>query len=249
MKIEQAYKLQDQSWKFISDREEKLIKPLVLVFGNRFALEESGVYHDIKSLYPDGEIIMGSTAGEILESELYTSSITLTAIEFEKSRYEISRANIRDHNNDTYETPKTLAFGLSKENLNHVFIVSEGSFVNGSALISGLTENGISVGVSGGLCGDDERFGSTIVGYNEYAIQGEIVIIGFYGDDLEISCSQYCGWDTFGPKRTITKSAGNVLYEIDNHPALDLYKKYLGTQSLDLPRSAILYPLYVQPLD
>ena len=30
------------------------------------------------------------------------------------------------------------------------------------------------------------------------------------------------------PERLITRSKGNVLYELDGHSALELYKKYLG---------------------
>jgi hypothetical protein len=54
-----------------------------------------------------------------------------------------------------------------------------------------------------------------------------VILIGFYGETLEISFELW--WlDFFGPERIITKSVGNVLYEIDGQPALNLYKKYLG---------------------
>ncbi|WP_415583315.1 FIST signal transduction protein, partial [Flavobacterium frigoris] len=51
----------------------------------------------------------------------------------------------------------------------------------------------------------------------------------------------------FGPERVITKSEGNILYEIDGQPALDLYKKYLGEKSNELPQASLLYPLSVTP--
>ena len=54
------------------------------------------------------------------------------------------------------------------------------------------------------------------------------------------------GWTPFGPERIVTKSKGNILYELDNLPALDLYKKYLGEKSVDLPSAALLYPLNVK---
>jgi hypothetical protein len=52
----------------------------------------------------------------------------------------------------------------------------------------------------------------------------------------------------FGPERIITKSEGNILYEIDGQPALDLYKKYLGEKASELPQSSLLYPLNVTPV-
>jgi hypothetical protein len=54
----------------------------------------------------------------------------------------------------------------------------------------------------------------------------------FYGETLEISFASYGGWISFGPERIITKSVGNVLYEIDGQPALNLYKKYLGDRAV-----------------
>jgi hypothetical protein len=51
------------------------------------------------------------------------------------------------------------------------------------------------------------------------------------------------GWDEFGPEREITSSDLNKLKEIDNAPALGLYKKYLGIFTDQLPASALLFPL------
>ena len=47
----------------------------------------------------------------------------------------------------------------------------------------------------------------------------------------------------FGPERLVTKSEGNVLYELDGQPALRLYKEYLGELASDLPASGLLFPL------
>ena len=51
------------------------------------------------------------------------------------------------------------------------------------------------------------------------------------------------GWDAFGPERLVTRSAANILYELDGQPALALYKKYLGEHAKDLPASGLLFPL------
>jgi len=51
------------------------------------------------------------------------------------------------------------------------------------------------------------------------------------------------GWDVFGPERKVTKSEGNVLYELDGKPALSLYKQYLGEKAEGLPASGLLFPL------
>jgi hypothetical protein len=44
----------------------------------------------------------------------------------------------------------------------------------------------------------------------------------------------------------ITRSRGNVLYELDGQSALDLYKSYLGDHAKGLPATGLLFPLSVR---
>jgi hypothetical protein len=60
---------------------------------------------------------------------------------------------------------------------------------------------------------------------------------------LRVGYGSLGGWDPFGPERLITRSKGNVLYELDGHSALELYKKYLGEHAQGLPATGLLFPL------
>jgi hypothetical protein len=73
--------------------------------------------------------------------------------------------------------------------------------------------------------------------------QQRICAVGFYGQRLRIGHGDDVGWSDFGPERRITRSEGNVLYELDGKPALDLYKAYLGDRAAGLPGTALLFPL------
>lgn len=244
MKINQAKRVKNGEWQF--QQSEALVKPLVLVFGDRFLLECETIYDEIRSMYPDGELVFGSTSGEIMDTRVYEETITLTAIEFEKTRFQIVTENVSNFV-DIAKMGKVISAQLNKDGLRHVFIVSDGSFVNGSGLIEGMESDGeFKASITGGLCGDGARFEKTLTSYNENPKQGEVVAIGFYGESLEVSYANYGGWTPFGPERTITRSEGNVLYEIDGRPALDLYKTYLGEKANELPQAALLYPLTVQ---
>lgn len=246
MRIQQAVKREDEGWEFLGP-QEKLERPLVLVFGNRLLLENNEVYGEIRSLFSNGEIVFGSTSGEILGDSVMDNTLCVTAIEFQKSSFQIKRANIKTYNGDVEQLGIGILKELPKENLKHIFVVSEGSNVNGSKLIAGL-EKFIDkkVTISGGLCGDDSRFEKTLASYNSNPEEGEVVAIGLYGNSLEISCANYGGWISFGPERIVTKSNNNVLLELDGKPALDLYKQYLGDKVKDLPEAALLYPLNVK---
>jgi len=249
MKIEQGVKEKNRNWEFLNSRQD-LSQPIVLVFGNRYALESESIYQEIRDLYPNGHIVFGTTSGEILENKVYDNSIVLTAIEFEKSTFKVVRENMQDHDMNVEELGHSLVNSLPKENLKHTFIISEGTNVNGSGLIKGLEAKlGVTVSISGGLCGDDARFERTLASYNENPKEGEVICIGFYGDSLEITSANYGGWTGFGPQRTITKAKNNILYELDGKPALDLYKLYLGEKAKGLPEAALLYPLSVHKPD
>ncbi|OIQ20169.1 MAG: histidine kinase [Flavobacterium sp. MedPE-SWcel] len=245
MKIVQAYKEKGKDWNYYSEKQV-LKKPLVLVFGNRFLLEDKNVLSDIRNEFPYEDLVFGSTAGEIINVDVVEESVTVLAIEFEKSSFVVKRDSILEHNKDTLSLGTSLSNQMPKEGLKHLFIVSEGSFMSGTSLIKGF-ENGFdeSIPMTGGLCGDDTRFEKTLASYKEDPKEGEIILIGFYGDSLEISFASHGGWLGFGPERIITKSDGNVLYEIDDKPALELYKKYLGDKVEKLAESTLFYPLNV----
>ena len=72
-----------------------------------------------------------------------------------------------------------------------------------------------------------------------------VAAIGFYGNAIRIGHGNAGGWDEFGPRRRITRSNGNVLFELDGEPALELYKRYLGDEAKGLPGTALLFPLRI----
>ena len=249
MKVIQANKIGSAKWSYFQDKIE-LNNPLVLVFGNRFLLENPAVIEDIRQEFPYEHLVFGSTSGEILGCNVNDNSISVTAIEFERSSYLVERENVLNFDKNAKLLGEALCNKIPKENLKHLFVLSEGSFVNGSSLINGL-ENNLNgcISITGGMCGDDARFEKTIASYKENPKEGEVVLIGFYGETLELSFASFGGWIPFGPERIITKSEANILYEIDGQPALDLYKKYLGDKAKELPQASLLYPLNVTPVD
>ena len=249
MKIVQLVKQNNKDWNYIGENQ-KLTEPLIIVFGNRLLLEDDSIYGEIRELFPDGHIVFGSACAEISSRTVNENSITITAMEFEKSQFVIKTSNVLNRDLDSFKTGSDLIKQFPEEGLKYVFVVSEGSFINGSQLTQGMsTTNNGNLLITGGLCGDDTRFEKTLASYNENPKEGEIVAIGFYGESLEITFSIHGGWTPFGPERTVTKSEGNTLYELDGLPALDLYKTYLGDKAKDLPGAALLYPLNVKSED
>jgi hypothetical protein len=119
--------------------------------------------------------------------------------------------------------------------------------VNGADLVDGLTQ-ALPPGavITGGLAGDGSRFKSTWVLDHGLPLAQGVAAVGLYGTALRLGHGCDGGWQDFGPERTITRSEGSVLYELDGQPALALYKTYLGDLAGKLPGSALLFPLSVR---
>jgi hypothetical protein len=249
MRIIQAYKEKSQNWKYLQERII-LKNPLVLIYGNRYLLENPAIIADIRNEFPYEHLVFGSSSGEIMGSNVNDNSVSVTVIEFEKSEFIVETENILDYHKNADELGKALYNKIPKEGLKHLFVLSEGSFVNGSSLIKGLEHTIVNtISITGGMCGDDDRFEKTVASYKEDPKEGEVILIGFYGETLEITFASFGGWIPFGPERIITQSEGNVLYQIDDQPALNLYKNYLGDKASKLlPQASLLYPLNVTPV-
>lgn len=244
MRIIQAFKNGNENWHYLQEKAP-LQNPLVLVFGNRYLLEDENIIKNIREEFTYENIVFGSTSGEILDGSFQDNSISVTAIELENTTFVIERENISNFNMQSNLLGEKLLGKLPKEKLKHLFVLSDG-LLDGSKLIEGL-ENNLSntIAITGGLCGDDARFEKTVTSFNDNPKTGEVVLIGLYGETLEISYASAGGWFPFGPERKITKSKGNIIFEIDNKPALDVYKNHLAHRAIGLPSASLSFPLNV----
>lgn len=245
MKTEQRLWTEKEGW--VSKSEVLAETPqLVFVFGSREQVQKEEHVTSLKSFYPHSQILLCSTAGEILGTRVFDNSLSVSAVWFAKTKLEFKQVMIQN-SEESFNKGKELAEALPHESLTHVMVFSDGLTVNGTALVEGMTE-GLppTVSVTGGLVGDGANFQQTVVGLNEVPKEKNIIVIGFYGESLQIGYGSLGGWDTFGPDRTITRSKDNVLFELDGRPALELYKEYLGELASELPSSGLLFPIRLQ---
>lgn len=215
---------------------------LVFVFGPREVFDSESI-SELNEVFPEALIVSSSTSGDILDATVSDGKLIATAVRFERTRVASCLVKV-DGCEDSYRAGCEVAKELDGKGLCHVLIFSDGQMVNGAQLVRGLNE-GLpdSVSISGGLAGDGTLFQKTLVGLNEVPTTGNIVGIGFYGENLLVGSGSGGGWQPFGPERIVTKSEGNVLFEIDGENALMIYKRYLGDQAAGLPASALKFPL------
>jgi hypothetical protein len=216
---------------------------LVLAFGQRTLLEEVMPYETLKAIYPNAQIVICSSSGQISNNCTIENDIVATAISFDKTIIKTTEIDILS-NNSLNDLGKKIKEDLISKDLKSILIFSEGSYINGTELINELIkQTNKSIPIFGGLAGDEFSFEKTLVGLNNDASEGKIVAIGFYGENIHFGYGSEGGWGDFGPEREVTLSDKNVLYKIGDRYALDLYKEYLGKYAEELPGSSLYFPL------
>ncbi len=220
------------------------VADLVLCFGSADHLAGSrGPGAELRRLYPKALAAACSTAGEICDGTVSDNGLTALVIRFDRARVRGVCAVVKSPG-DSEQAGNEVGRGLLDPELRHVLVLSDGLAINGTALTAGLRA-ALPPGVhaTGGLAGDGARFGRTMVGLGGEIGPGRVVGIGFYGDSLQARFGSAGGWLAFGPTRRVTKAEANVLFTLDDKPALELYKRYLGERAADLPGSGLLFPL------
>lgn len=218
-------------------------RTLVLLFGSSNLLDADGPLAELLRDYPESITIGCSTAGEILGTQIHDETVSAAVVRFDHTDLRMASAPVRSVE-DSFAAGQEIARQLNDTRLKGILVLSDGLKVNGSELVKGLnSEVASSVVVTGGLAGDGDRFHRTWVLKDRRAQTGFVTAVGFYGDRIRIGHGSKGGWDRFGPERRVTKSKGNVLFELDGRPALQLYKEYLGDRASGLPATGLLFPL------
>lgn len=218
---------------------------LVLVFADRLLLNEQ-LITETKNKFKTAEIVYCSSSGNFSNEEIVYDHATITAISFESTKIKTLKISNKELlKNESFHNQQIEDFFTLKD-LHNVLVFSEGSFTNGSDLIKVINNNNPNkVSIFGGMASDLYRFEKTYVGLNTFDTNENIIFIGFISNNLKIEYGCEGGWHQFGPERIVTKSDKNVLFQLNDENALDLYKSYLGDYSKMLPASSLYFPLSV----
>ena len=222
-------------------------KTLVLAFGSRLLADDPTPIRELCAAFPSSTIIGCSSAGEIMGDTVSEDSLVVSVVRFEHTRISRVSEQVTDAC-ESYDVGFSVAKRLAAQepDLRAVFVVSDGLRVNGSPLVAGLADGaGSDVIITGGLAGDGDRFERTWVLVDGEPRSGHVSAVGLAGPHIRVTTGSRGGWDIFGPRRLVTRSEGNVLFEVDGQPALELYKRYLGERAAGLPATALLFPLAV----
>ncbi len=237
-----TYLFTNGNWNEELDKNLDSYNTIVFVFGSINLEKIQKGLDELFTCYSSSTIVGCSTAGEIHGAEVFDDSISISVVKFEKGRFQLVTKKVKE--DDSFEIGKEIMTELTQDSLKSVFILSNVLSINGSELIKGINENlPKNCSVSGGLAGNGVEFNKTWMIIDSKLVENYICAVGLYGDDLHVNNGCKCGWRRFGIDRKVTHSYDNVLYSLNNKPALELYKRFLGDKAKSLPSSALNFPL------
>ena len=235
MKVEELFWKPGRSWQTV--RGSCGAASLVIYFGSRKAIEDGARRTELRARFPEAIIIGCSTGGQIRGGDVSDEEVVAAAARFEHTRLRVATTLVGDCQGGSIACGQTLGAELAADDLAGVFVLSDGLKVNGSDLVRGIMSK-IAPGtpLTGGLAGDGADFNCTVVDASAGPAPNVIGAIGFYGDSIRIGHGSAGGWNIFGPKRVITRSQGNVLFELDG-VSEDVARAYLRHAGMKLPVS------------
>jgi hypothetical protein len=217
---------------------------LLIVYASAPLLTSSQLHHTLNDVCIN--CVGCSTAGEISANRVTTNGISIVVMRFEsESSVKIHQTTLPDMPS-SFDTGQSLASMIEMRGLKSVYLLAPGVEINGSALLEGMmTQLPQHIGISGGLAGDNGAFEQTYILHPDGIDSRSVVAVAFYGDSLTFDYGARGGWRSFGPARRVTSAEANLLFELDDKPALEIYKAYLGEYADDLPASGLLFPFEV----
>jgi len=152
------------------------------------------------------------------------------------------------------EEPTTFAFAqrLGKQVVQTIdnpnLILSTGGLdMDGQDMLNGMQSIlGSEVKIFGGMAADDEKFKQTFVFTESNITERGALVLAFDRTKVELTGMATSGWIGLGSEFIVNRSDGNVVYEINQEPALDLYMDYLNVSEEDLPGIGLEYPFLLK---
>jgi hypothetical protein len=185
-------------------------------------------------LQKEGIDVLGATSsGEFINGHQSEGEIVIMLLDIRTDRYAILFESIEDKSleaatgkmiDNAYKKFKKPAFILIT-----TLIKSDGSLLDGEGMVEFIEKQARpDITMYGGMAGDDITFTGTWIFNNDQSTDYGIAALVFDESKIELFGLAFSGWKPMGVARTVTKSKANLIYTIDDRPALEMYLHYLG---------------------
>jgi len=187
-------------------------------------------------LQKEGIDIIGATSsGEFINGHQSAGEAVVMLLDINKNDYSILFEDIGER------SPADAAAGMANNVLQKfdkpaiIFLstcISEkAEILKGEPLLRSMEKiMGPGVNIFGGMAGDDISFTGTYVFTQDRSTDSGMAALILNEDKIELHGMAISGWKPMGVYRTVTKSESNLIYTIDEKPALETYLRLLGKE-------------------
>ena len=199
------------------------------------------------------QVFGATTAGEFIDGEIEEGSIVMMLLDMNPAYFKIEF--LETSQETAFEDAIKLGIAGRETFTKPAFIIANsGVSLDGEPFVEGIIQAfGKEVTIFGGKAADDLALESTIVFTNGKSNDCAIVALIIDEDKIDVKGIATCGWKAIGTTKTVTKSEGNIVYTIDDKPALDMLMNYLGVEIKQDGKKEIVtflsswyYPLQVE---
>ena len=220
--------------------------------GATLALAFCSPAHDLdalrQSLAERGLDVVGvTTAGEIAGPEIVEGGVSVQLWNAAPGTFAVWSGTRADG-----ETAEDVAARLGRAAVERfadpvVVAFASGVTTDGEAVVRGVRAGaGREVPLFGGLAGDDLRMIETRVASSHETSSDGVVGLILDGARYDVAGLATSGWQAVGIEKTVTRSAGNVVFELDGESVLDVYRDYFDLDDLGTNGSGVVTGLGVQ---
>lgn len=220
------------------------------------AIVFSSVAHDLKAVGAafakhDIDVFGATTHGEICNDEIHEESIAAMVLDLSRNVYKVEVFEGREKT--SAQIGQSVArWAKTVYDNPALMVVSAGYLADGDQIVNGvIDELGRQAPLFGGLAGDDLKFQETFAFDGSQVTSNGVAVLIFDSNVIGLEGVAFSGWKGIGTTKTVTKAVGNIVYELDGKPALDVYRKYLdcGEDPVMAANLAVEYPLLLNRED
>jgi hypothetical protein len=181
------------------------------------------------------DLIGATSSGEFINGHQSEGEAAIMLFDINENDYCILFEDIGERTSNDAATNMAKA-ALQKFNkpafiLFSTIMSTSGKMIDGETLIRSIEKTvGPHVNMFGGMAGDDITFTGTYVFTHDRSTDYGMTSLILNEDKIKLYGMAISGWKPMGISRTITKSEDNLIYTIDDQPALDIYMRFLGKE-------------------
>lgn len=173
------------------------------------------------------QFVGATTSGEIGNRTIQNGGISILLLDLDTDYFKIEQ---RAANYSTsFKVGQELSVSAKASFINPAFLVFFSLNVNGEALIDGMSEDKDNLPIIfGGMAGDDMKMDQTYTLSNQKIGNNLVTTLILDNDKIAVEGMALSGWQPIGAENCITKAKDNIIYEINDEPALAIVKRYFG---------------------